>query len=145
MGISKNVEAKIKKCIDITKCLKKDKSTGHSFHTTFIFDKGKLLSIGFNNYNKLHRRNTFGPYKGTKTNPDQYVAGLHSEIDSIIKLGRTDCSRLSFINIRIDNNDCPNMSKPCENCFRVLQGLGFKQIYFLDYLGRTQIIKWNSI
>jgi deoxycytidylate deaminase len=143
--MSKNTDEKIKKCIEITRCLKKDKSTGHSFHTTFIFDKGKLLSIGFNNYNKLHRSNKFGKYKGTKSNPEQYTAGLHSEIDSIIKLGRTDCSRLTFINIRIDNNDCPNMSKPCENCFRVLQGLGFKQIYYLDPLGVTQVIKWNSI
>ena len=142
---SKNIQAKINKCIEITKCLKKDKESGRSFHTTFIFDKGKLLSIGFNNYNKLHRSTKFGKYKGTKANPDQYIAGLHSEIDSIIKLGRTDCSRLSFINIRIDNNDSPNMSKPCENCFRVLQGLGFKQIYYLNALGGTQIIKWNSI
>lgn len=143
--MSKNMDEKIKKCIEITKCLKKDKSTGHSFHTTFIFDKGKLLSIGFNNYNKLHRSTKFGKYKGTKANPDQYIAGLHSEIDSIIKLGRIDCSRLTFINIRIDNNERPNMSKPCENCFRVLQGLGFKQIYYLDSLGNTQIIKWNSV
>ena len=141
---SKNIQAKINKCIEITKCLKRDKESGRSFHTTFIFDKGKLLSIGFNNYNKLHRSTKFGKYKGTKANPDQYIAGLHSEIDAIIKLGRTDCSRLSFINIRIDNNDCPNMSKPCENCFRVLQGLGFKQIYYLNALGDTQIIKWNS-
>ena len=43
------MDEKIKKCIEITKCLKKDKSTGHSFHTTFIFEKGKLLIIGFNN------------------------------------------------------------------------------------------------
>lgn len=142
---SKNIQAKINKCIEITKCLKKDKESGRSFHSTFIYDKGKLLSIGFNSYKKLHRRHKFGCYVGTKDNPDQYVAGIHSEIDAIIKLGRTDCSRLSFINIRIDNNDCPNMSKPCENCFRVLQGLGFKQIYYLDALGSTQIIKWNSI
>ena len=141
---SKNIQAKINKCIEITKCIKKDKESGRSFHATFIFDKGKLLSIGFNNYNKLHRSTKFGKYKGTKANPDQYIAGLHSEIDSIIKLGRTDCSRLTFINIRIDNNERPNMSKPCENCFRVLQGLGFKQIYYLNALGDTQIIKWNS-
>jgi deoxycytidylate deaminase len=143
--MSKSMDQKIKKCIEITKCIKKDKESGRSFHSTFIYDKGKLLSIGFNNYKKLHRRNTFGPYKGTKDNPEQYIAGLHSEIDAIIKLGRTDCSRLSFINIRIDNNNNPNMSKPCENCFRVLQGLGFKQIYYIDSLGLTQIIKWNPI
>jgi len=139
------MDEKIKKCIDISRCLKKDKESGRSFHSTFIFDKSKLLSVGFNNYKKLHRRNTFGPYRGTKDNPDQYIAGIHSEIDAVIKLGRTDCSRLTFINIRIDNNDMPNISKPCENCFRVLQGLGFKQIYYLNSLGGIQLLKWNSI
>ena len=143
--MTKSIDQKINKCIEITKCLKKDKSTGHSFHTTFIFDKSKLLSIGFNNYNKLHRRHRFGIYRGTKDNPEKYISGIHSEIDAIIKLGRTDCSRLVFINIRIDNNNNPNMSKPCENCFRVLQGLGFKQIYYIDQLGFTQFIKWNSV
>lgn len=143
--MSKSIQYKIKKCIEITKCLKKDKESGRSFHSTFIYDKNKLLSIGFNSYKKLHRSHKFGVYKGTKDNPEQYVAGIHSEIDAIIKLGRTDCSRLTFINIRIDNNDCPNISKPCENCFRVLQSLGFKQIYYFDSLGLSQVLKWNSI
>jgi deoxycytidylate deaminase len=140
---SKNIRVKINKCIEITKCLKKNKESGRSFHTTFIYDKGKLLSIGFNSYKKLHRRHIFGAYKGTKDNPEQYIAGIHSEIDAIIKLGRTDCSRLTFINIRIDNNEHANISKPCENCFRVLQGLGFKQIYYIDASGFIQILKWN--
>ena len=143
--MSKSIEQKIKKCIDITKCLKEHKESGRSFHTTFIYDKSKLLSIGFNSYKKLHRRHKFGNYRGTKDNPDQYVAGLHSEIDAIIKLGRTDCSRLTFINIRIDKNNRSNISKPCENCFRVLQGLGFKQIYYIDSSSSIQLIKWNSI
>lgn len=143
--MSKNIHNKINKCIEITKALREERGSGRSFHSTFIFDKGKLLSIGFNNYKKLHRHHRFGLYKGTKDNPERYVAGIHSEIDAIIKLGRTDCSRLIFINIRIDKNDHPNMSKPCENCFRVLQGLGFKQIYYIDSLARIQVLKWNSI
>ena len=142
--MSKNIHNKIKKCIEITKALREERSSGRSFHSTFIFDKSKLLSIGFNNYKKLHRRNTFGPYKGTKDNPDQYIAGIHSEIDAIIKLGRTDCTGLTFINIRVDNNDMPNISKPCENCFRVLQGLRFKHIYYIDSLGGIQCLRWNG-
>lgn len=132
---SKSIKAKINKCIEICNCLKKDKQTGRSFHATFIYDKNKLLSIGFNNYNKLHRHHKFGKYKGTKENPEKYVAGLHSEIDALIKLGRTDCSRLTFINIRIDKNNCANMAKPCENCFKVLQGIGFKNIYYTTNYG----------
>jgi deoxycytidylate deaminase len=142
--MTKRMNQKIKKCIEITRALRQDKESGRSFHTTFIFDKNKLLTIGFNNYKKLHRHHKFGAYKGTKDNPDKYIAGIHSEIDAIIKLGRTDCSKLTFLNIRIDNNNKPNISKPCENCFRVLQGLGFKQIYYIDSLGITQVLKWNS-
>jgi deoxycytidylate deaminase len=141
--MSKSNDRKINKCIEITKALREQRGSGRSFHSTFIFDKGKLLSIGFNNYKKLHRHHKFGIYKGTKDNPEKYIAGIHSEIDAIIKLGRTDCSRLTFINIRIDKNDKPNMSKPCENCFRVLQGLGFKQIYYTDSFGVSQILKWG--
>jgi deoxycytidylate deaminase len=141
--MTKKMDQKIKKCIEITRALRQEKESGRSFHSTFIFDKGKLLSIGVNNYKKLHRSHKFGLYKGTKDNPEKYVAGIHSEIDAIIKLGNTDCSKLTFINIRIDNNNLPNISKPCENCFRVLQGLGFKQIYYIDSFGSIQILKWN--
>lgn len=143
--MSKTIRDKIKKCVEITKCLKKDKETGRSFHCTFIFEKNKLLSIGFNNYKKLHRKHKFGDYKGTKANPDQYVAGIHSEIDAIIKLGRTDCSKLTIVNTRIDNNNNINISKPCENCMRVLRLLGYKNIYYFDSDAQLQIIKWNSI
>lgn len=139
--MSKSTDEKINKCIEITKALRVQRESGRSFHSTFIFDKSKLLSIGFNNYKKLHRHYKFGAYKGTKDNPERYIAGIHSEIDAIIKLGRNDCSRLTFINIRIDKNDCPNISKPCENCMRVLQGLGFKQIYYIDSLLGIQVIK----
>lgn len=135
--MSKSIRVKINKCIEITKCLKKDKKSGHSFHATFIYDKSKLLSIGFNNYKKLHRSHKFGIYRGTKDNPERYVASIHSEIDALIKLGRNDCSRLTFINIRIDNNGNPNMAKPCSNCLRVLRAIGFKNIYYttpLEYI-----------
>ena len=133
--ISQNIKAKINKCIEICACLKQDKETGRSFHATFIYDKGKLLSIGFNNYKKLHRRHIFGNYKGFKDNPEKYVASIHSEIDALIKLGRTDCSRLTFINIRIDKNNLANIAKPCENCFKVLQGVGFKNLYYTTNYG----------
>lgn len=138
--MSKSIAQKINKCIEITKCLRKDKQTGRSFHSTFIFDKGKLLSIGFNNLKKLHRRHKFGIYRGCKTNPEKYIASIHSEIDALIKLGKTDCSRFIFINIRIDKNDEVNIAKPCENCMRVLQGIGFKKIYFTDSKGNYQSI-----
>ena len=39
------------------------------YNSLVNFEEG--LALTFNNYKKLHRRNTFGPYKGTKDNPEQ--------------------------------------------------------------------------
>jgi hypothetical protein len=71
--MTKSVTTKIKKCIEIAKCLKKDRQTGRAFHVTFVYNKNKLISIGINNLKKLHRRNMFGAYKGFKDNPEKYI------------------------------------------------------------------------
>lgn len=128
--MSKSTEEKISKCIDIAKCLKKHKETGRSFHCTFIYEKSKLLCIGFNNYNKLHRSTKFGIYLGYKDNPEKYIASMHSEIDALIRSGYSNCSKLTFINVRIDNNNQVNIAKPCRNCFNVLKQYNFKKIYY---------------
>jgi hypothetical protein len=128
--MTKSVTTKIKKCIEIAKCLKKDRQTGRAFHVTFVYNKNKLISIGINNLKKLHRRNMFGAYKGFKDNPEKYIASIHSEIDALIKMGKTDCSKLTFVNVRIDNEDKVKIAKPCQNCMKVLQGLGFKNIFY---------------
>jgi deoxycytidylate deaminase len=128
--MTKSATTKIKKCIEITKCLKKHRQTGRAFHCTFVYEKSKLLCIGINNLKKLHRKNIFGVYKGFKDNPEKYIASIHSEIDALIKMGKTDCSKLTFINVRIDNEDNVKIAKPCQNCMKVLQGLGFKNIFY---------------
>jgi len=138
--MTKSLEQRINKCIEIARCLKKHKETGRSFHCTFVYEKSKLLCIGYNNYNKLHRRTKFGAYLGYKDNPEKYIASIHSEIDALIKLGRTDCSKLTFINIRIDKNEKVNMAKPCNNCANILLGIGFKRIYYTDANGKCQSI-----
>jgi len=115
---------------EITRALKLGAQTGKSFHTTFVYRGNKMLCLATNNYNKLHRRHKFTDY--TKNDCDNYVASLHSEISSLIRLGFTDCSDLSFVNIRIDNNDCAAVSRPCENCARVLLGVGYKNLWYYD-------------
>ena len=143
--MSKSIEEKINKCIEIAKCLKNQKETGRSFHCTFIFDKGKLLSIGCNNYNKLHKRHVFGIYRGTKDNPERYIASIHSEIDAISRLKNFDFNKYTFINIRIDKNNKVNIAKPCENCLSVLMKYGFKRIlYTVDDLSYGCIFSNSS-
>ena len=94
--MTKSATSKIKKCIEITRCPKKDRQTGRASHCTFVYEKSKLLCIGINNLKKLHRRNMFGVYKGFKDNPEKYIASIHSEIDALIivtgkQIGRASC------------------------------------------------------
>ena len=128
-----------KRLEEITKALKPTKQTGKSFHTTFAFKGNKMLAIGCNNYNKLHPRHKFGNYEPTKDLASNYTAGIHSEISCIIKLGIEDCSDITFVNIRIDNNDNSAISKPCLNCGSVLEQIGNKKVWF--YNGESYVCK----
>jgi len=115
---------------EITRALKHSKQTGKCFHTTFAFKGSKLLAIGINNYTKQHPLHKFGPYKSSKGG--DYKAGIHSEVSAIIKLGLEDCSAITFVNLRIDNNNKLAKSCPCINCQRVLDQLNYKNIWFYD-------------
>lgn len=116
---------------EITRALKHSKQTGKCFHTTFAFKGNKLLAIGINNYKKQHPSHKFGPYHSFKGSGN-YIAGIHSEISSIIKLGMESCDDITFCNLRIDNNDKLAKSCPCVNCQRVLDQLGYKNIWYYD-------------
>lgn len=121
-----------KRLEEITKALKPTKQTGKCFHTTFAFKGNKMLAIGYNNYNKLHPHHKFGVYEPTKDLNSNYTAGIHSEISCLIKLGVEDCSDITFVNVRIDNNDKPAISKPCANCECILEQVGNRKVWFFD-------------
>ena len=112
---------------EITRALKVGLQNGKSFHTTFVYRKNKLLVIANNDYEKSHRHHKFSEYKKPEGN---YKPCLHSEVAALIRLGRTDCADLTFINIRIDNNGDAAISKPCENCTRLLKCIGYKSLYY---------------
>jgi|LakMenE18May11ns_1017448.scaffolds.fasta_scaffold9956071_2 hypothetical protein len=121
-----------KRLEEITRALKPTKQTGKCFHTTFAFKGNKMLAIGYNNYNKLHPHHKFGVYEPTKDLNSNYTAGIHSEISCLIKLGVEDCSDITFVNVRIDNNDKPAISKPCANCECILEQVGNRKVWFFD-------------
>jgi hypothetical protein len=121
-----------KRLEEITRALKPTKQTGKCFHTTFAFKGNKMLAIGYNNYNKLHPHHKFGVYEPTKDLNSNYTAGIHSEISCLIKLGVEDCSDITFVNVRIDNNDKPAVSKPCANCECILEQVGNRKVWFFD-------------
>jgi deoxycytidylate deaminase len=114
----------------------------HNFHCTFILEKNKIVKIGVNNYNKLHSYHKFGYYYPTKRdNCKPYQAGLHSEVAAIIRLGEEDCSDYIFVNIRLGVNGELRMAKPCSNCQRVLNGVGFKRLYYSTETGFEEWIQ----
>lgn len=121
---------KVARYVEIARALQPKYQNGRSFHVTCIFDKSKLLSIGVNDYRKIHPSRKFGVYSPTKAGSN-YISGIHSEISSIMRLGEEDCSRFTFLNIRLDKNGNPALAKPCSNCFGVLKNqVGFKRIYY---------------
>jgi deoxycytidylate deaminase len=122
----------------ITRALKPFHQTGRAFHTTFVFNKKKLVCIANNDYSKQHRYHKFGHYK-SKYQAGSYRAGIHSECSALIKMGIEDCSHLTFVNVRIDNGDRVAVSKPCENCQALLKNIGYKKLWY--YNGQRYICK----
>lgn len=121
-----------KRLEEITRSLKPTHQTGKSFHATFVYNKNKLICTAHNNYNKLHPYHRFGSYVPTKHEKGNYIPGIHSEVAALLKMGQDDCSDLTFINIRIDNNDDVAISKPCPNCQNLLDSIGYKKIVYYD-------------
>lgn len=114
---------------EITRSMKMGLQTGKSFHTTFVFKGSKMVCLASNNYNKIHPHHKFTAYTKSEGN---YKPSLHSEIASLIRIGVTDCTDLTFVNIRIDNNGNPAISQPCENCARILRSVGYKYLCYYD-------------
>lgn len=121
-----------KRLEEITRSLKPIHQTGKSFHATFVYNKNKLICTAHNNYNKLHPYHKFGEYGSTKICNGNYIPGIHSEVAAIIKMGREDCSNLTFINVRIDNNNDVAISKPCPNCQNLLNEIGYRKIIYYN-------------
>ncbi len=128
---------KFKRLEEITRSLKPVHQTGKSFHATFVYNKNKLICTAHNNYNKMHPYYKFGKYKATKNNNNKYIPGIHSEVAALLKMGSSNCTSLTFVNIRIDNNNNVAISKPCPNCQNLLDSIGYKNLWY--YNGKNYI------
>lgn len=94
---------------------------GKSKHFSFLVDKNKIVSIGWNR---------------TKTHTLAHKMGytwkyIHSELDCIIKFPYKpeDLSGYIMFNTRIDRNQQIKIAKPCRFCQRTLNHFGIKTIY----------------
>ncbi len=120
--------------VEISKALKGKMQTGRAFHTTFVLSKGKIQIIGVNDYSKTHPlTNT---YTSKFDNNPNYIAGLHSEISAITKMGDVEFWDYDFVNVRILNTGAVGMSRPCHNCFAVIQKYGYNRFHYSDESGQ---------
>ena len=127
---------------EIAIVLRKTKQTGRNFHLTAIYDKDKLISMGWNDYNRPYPEKRFNikyePYKCTN---GKYIPCLHSEIHAAIISNKLDFSDYIWMNIRINNSGRLDISKPCPNCMRLItQQLVYKKIYYFNENREIEVI-----
>jgi tRNA(Arg) A34 adenosine deaminase TadA len=120
--------------VEISKALKGKMQTGRAFHTTFVLSKSKVLTIGINDYTKTHPLTH--EYTSRFANRHDYIAGLHSEISAITKMGEVEFWDYDFVNVRIMNTGELGMSRPCHNCHAIVQKYGYNKFYYSDEFGR---------
>lgn len=134
-NMSKNVMRRMRGYVRLVKAMKPARQTGRFYHATFICKKRKVIAIGFNNFNKVLPVHKWGEYDSDR-NGTSYVPSIHSELSAIIKCGHEDCSQFDFYNIRINNHNEIACSKPCPNCQRILEQVGFNKVYYFDEDGK---------
>ncbi len=103
----------------------KDLPTGKNKHFTFIFDKNKLVAMGYNSYLKTHSKASSLGYKFER---------VHSEVSALIKSRHRleDLSGCTLINTRINIFDELGYCKPCLICRDWIQKTGFKQVIYIN-------------
>lgn len=90
-------------------------------HFAFLVKKNRINHIGFNKL-KSHPRNRDFPYGP--------LAGLHAELDSVLKSGKEDLSDYSMLVLRINKNNLLDFSKPCNGCAGLIKQVGIREVTF---------------
>lgn len=114
-----------KRLIAIAKELRHIPQSNHK-HFSFLLNKRKIISIGWNNGWKSHPiANKYG----------HRFNSIHSELSCIINCN-TSIDRLTMVNIRIMSDGTLGRAFPCECCTKMLIDYGFENIVCSDYKGR---------
>jgi tRNA(Arg) A34 adenosine deaminase TadA len=93
------------------------------WHFSFIVERNKVLSFGWNKMSKTHPYALRHGYK---------FGFLHSEVDAVKNFPGTpaELSHCSLVNIRISKQGKVVLSKPCPCCTKLLIGLDFKEVLY---------------
>ena len=102
------------------------------YHFTIAFDVNKPILICQNNPIKINSK----AYKiGQQFNIQTYrdFPYVHSEsylISKLLDRYNTIDTNLSIVNVRINRQGIILLSKPCENCQKILNAVGLKKVYW---------------
>ena len=112
---NKSIESKIDRAYHVVACI--------------FNDKGRILTVKTNEYKTHPIAKDFGyeyPY-------------LHAELNAAISHGLDDCHGLNILVFRITPKQKRiTMAKPCGQCLSMLRTLGFRKVYYTDWLGNLQ-------
>lgn len=139
MILSRSIQRKVDRTIELARALKPTHQTGRAFHVTTLWSKSHLLSVGVNNYHRQHPAHRFMEYRSFKDfHRVDYQACLHSEISALLKLGEENLSGITLVNTRILNDGMIGMARPCPNCAKVLEQLACDNIFWTNNGGRIE-------
>lgn len=104
-------------------------------HFSFAFYKGRIMAVG-RNQNKTHTLNLRNPLRFNDKVFEQ--KRMCSELSLFLTLkNKTNIPfhKISIINIRLDRNAFPCMSRPCESCRNLIKYLKPKELFYTDERG----------
>lgn len=108
-------------------------------HFTFIINKKKIISIGFNNQ-KTHPANLKYKKFSLKTGEDiSEHKHTCSEFNAIVKLKNLtniDTKKCTMVNLRYDRNRKLALAAPCMSCISLLSYHEFKKIIWTNVHGK---------
>jgi hypothetical protein len=130
---------------------KQDKSRA-SFHYAFALRKSRVVAFGKNN---LFDASKTALKIGRSLNIDKWkeYPYIHAECDVIAKLDeKYDKDELVIISLRINRNGEFRLAKPCINCQKTLEILGYKNVWWsinsdsnLILTNESESVKYNDV
>jgi hypothetical protein len=102
------------------------------YHFTIAFDVNKPILICQNNPIKInHKAYRIGQQFNIQTYQDfPYVHSESHLISKLLDRYNSIDTNLSIVNIRINRQGIVLLSKPCENCQKILDAVGLTKIYW---------------
>ncbi len=101
-----------------------DKPQSNFLHFSFVCDKNKVVSIGWND-------TTAAPMMVNKKHIHFPLGGVHSEVHSLRKVRDLNILKYcTMVNIRLNHRGDIRLSKPCPICANIIRILGFKKLFY---------------